>query len=138
MRRWEAAAIAQLLTQPALHVDETSLQVDRRKHWIHLYASGEITLKLLHRRRGKRAIEEFGIIPRYGGAIIHDCWASYLSYPHCEHGLCGSHLLRELTFIVDANGYAWARNLKRLLQEACKQVSQSLSPPMLYDLKITV
>lgn len=125
LEAWEAAAIAQLLTLPALHVDETSLQVDRRKHWIHLYASGEITLKLLHRRRGKRAIEEFGIIPRYGGAIIHDCWASYLSYPHCKHGLCGSHLLRELTFIVDANGHAWARNLKRLLQEACKQVSQS-------------
>ena len=79
----------------------------------------------MHRRRGKRAIEEFGIIPRYGGAIIHDCWASYLSYPHCEHGLYGSHLLRELTFIVDANGYVWARNLKRLLQEACKRVSQS-------------
>jgi len=101
------------------------LQVDRKKHWIHVYASGEITLKCLHRNRGKRAIEEIGIIPRYGGAIIHDCWASYLSYPHCGHGLCGSHLLRELTFIVDANGYAWARNLKRLLQEACKQVSQS-------------
>ena len=125
LEAWEASAMARILTQPALHVDETSLQVDRKKHWIHVYASGEITLKRLHRNRGKRAIEEIGIIPRYGGAIIHDCWASYLSYPHCGHGLCGSHLLRELTFIVDANGYAWARNLKRLLQEACKQVSQS-------------
>jgi len=125
LEAWEAAAMARILTQPALHVDETSLQVDRKKHWIHVYASGEITLKFLHQNRGKRAIEEIGIIPRYGGAIIHDCWASYLSYPHCGHGLCGSHLLRELTFIVDANGYAWARNMKRLLQEACKQVSQS-------------
>ncbi|MCP4749088.1 MAG: transposase, partial [Desulfobacteraceae bacterium] len=43
------------------------------------------------------------IIPRYGGVIIHDCWASYLSYDHCGHGLCGSHLLRELTFIIDSN-----------------------------------
>ena len=41
-----------------------------------------------------------GIIPRYGGVIIHDCWASYLSYDHCGHGLCGAHLLRELTFIM--------------------------------------
>ncbi len=125
LEAWETAAIAQILTQPALHVDETSLQVDRKKHWIHVYASGEITLKCLHRNRGKRAIEDIGIIPRYGGVTIHDCWASYLSYPHCGHGLCGSHLLRELTFIVDANGYAWARNLKRLLQEACKAVSQN-------------
>ena len=33
---------------------------------------------------------------------VHDCWASYLSYAHCDHALCGAHLLRELAFIVDA------------------------------------
>ena len=55
---------------------------------------------------------------------VHDCWASYLSYTHCDHALCGAHLLRELTFIVDANGYAWARRMKRLLLDACHQVAQ--------------
>ena len=40
--------------------------------------------------------------PRYTGVAVHDCWASYLSYTHCGHALCGAHLLRELTFIVDA------------------------------------
>ncbi|WP_419624942.1 hypothetical protein, partial [Thiolapillus sp.] len=40
----------------------------------------------------------------------HDCWASYLSYDQCGHGLCGSHLLRELTFVIDSNNYAWAAN----------------------------
>ena len=45
------------------------------------------------------------MIPRYGGVIIHDCWGSYLAYEHCGHGLCGAHLLRELTFIVEAQGY---------------------------------
>ena len=82
-------------------------------------------LKFLHRNRGKAAIDEINIIPRYGGAIIHDCWSSYLSYHGCGHGLCGSHLLRELAFIVDTHGYAWARNMKRLLQETCKEVSNS-------------
>ena len=75
--------------------------------------------------KAKEAIEYIGIIPKYGGTIIHDCWASYLSYGHCSHGLCGSHLLRELTFIVDAHGYRWAKNMKRLLQETCKAVSES-------------
>ncbi len=68
--------------------------------------------------------EDIGIIPRYGGVVIHDCWQSYLSYDHCGHGLCGSHLLRELTFIVDSNGYAWATNIKRLLQENCAIVAK--------------
>ncbi len=111
LEEWEAQAISQLLTMPSLHVDETSLRVDKKNHWIHVYSSGDITLKFLHRKRGKEAIEEIGIIPRYGGVIIHDCWSSYLSYSHCDHGLCGSHLTRELTFIIEANGYAWARNI---------------------------
>ena len=43
-----------------------------------MYSSGGITLKLLHRKRGKEAIVDLNIILRYGGVIIHDCWASYL------------------------------------------------------------
>lgn len=121
---WEQQAIEALLAAPSMHVDETSLRVDKQQHWIHVYASGEVTLKRLHRRRGKVAMEAIDLIPRYGGVIVHDCWSSYLSYDHCGHALCGSHLLRELTFIIDSNGYTWARRMKRLLRDACKQVAQ--------------
>ena len=125
LEEWERSAIEHILTTSAIHVDETSLRVDKKNHWIHVYSSGDLTLKFLHRKRGLEAIDGINIIPRYGGVIIHDCWASYLSYKHCGHGLCGSHLLRELTFIVESNGYPWARNMKRLLQETCKKVAQS-------------
>ncbi|MGR9109061.1 MAG: IS66 family transposase [Gammaproteobacteria bacterium] len=123
LEQWERTAIEQILAMPAMHVDETALRVDKKNHWIHVYSAGEITLKFLHPKRGREAIEAFGVIPRYGGVIIHDCWASYLAYAQCGHGLCGSHLLRELTFIVDAHGYAWAKNMKRLLKETCAKVS---------------
>jgi hypothetical protein len=121
---WEQAAVDQLLAQPTLHVDETSLRVERKNHWIHVCAAGDITLKWLHPKRGREAIEAINVIPRYGGTIIHDCWASYLAYNHCGHGLCGAHLLRELTFIVEANGYRWAANIKRLLQYTCAEVAK--------------
>lgn len=120
---WEANAIERLLQAPSMHVDETSCRVAGKNHWIHVYSSGGTTLKMLHRKRGKDAIVGIDIIPRYGGVIIHDCWASYLSYDHCHHGLCGSHLLRELTFVVDSNRYRWADNMKRLLQETCRTVA---------------
>ena len=81
-------------------------------------------MKCLHPKRGCEAIEDIGIIPRYGGVAVHDCWASYLSYTHCEHALCGAHLLRELTFIVDAHDYAWAKRMKRLLLDACHEVAK--------------
>ncbi len=127
LERWEQAAITQLLAMPSMHADETSMRVDKKKHWIHVYSSGEITVKCLHPKRGLEAIEAIGVISRYSGVVIHDCWASYLSYEHCGHGLCGSHLLRELTFIVDSNHYAWAANIKRLLQETCAKVAKRKS-----------
>ena len=36
----------------------------------------------------------------------------------------GAHLLRELTFIVDAHDYAWAKRMKRLLVHTCHAVAQ--------------
>lgn len=83
-----------------------------------------MTLKRLHRNRGTAAIEDIGFLPRYGGAIIHDCWASYFADDDCTHGLCGSHLLREFTFVVDAHGYSWARNMKRLLKDTAATVAK--------------
>lgn len=123
LENWEADAAKIILKASSMHVDETSFRVEGKNHWIHVYSSGDITLKLIHRKRGKEAIEDLNIIPRYGGVIIHDCWASYLSYDHCGHGLCGSHLLRELVFIVDSNKYRWASNMKKLLLETCRIVA---------------
>jgi len=123
LEEWESEKTEQLLRAPVINVDETSLRVDKMKHWIHVYSSGGLTLKFLHRKRGGEAIEDIDIIPRYKGVIVHDCWASYLSYQHCGHGLCGSHLLRELTFIIESNGYSWAKELKCLLQETSAIVS---------------
>jgi len=122
---WEKEATERMLTCPAINVDETSLRVNKKNQWIHVYCAGDITLKFLHPSRGKEAIEHINIIPRYDGIIIHDCWASYLSYNHCGHGLCGSHLLRELVFIIESNGYAWATNMKRLLKETAFRVAKS-------------
>lgn len=124
---WEAASIEKLLTYSAINVDETSLRVDKKNQWIHVYSGEDITLKFLHPKRGKEAIEAIHIIPRYSGTIIHDCWASYLSYDNCGHGLCGSHIVRELTCIIESNGYAWASDMKALLLETCKAVSKRKS-----------
>lgn len=127
LEKWEQDCVEKILSLPSIHVDETSLRVNKKNHWIHVYSSDDLTLKFLHAKRGNEAIKEIDIIPRYGGVIVHDCWASYLSYDHCDHGLCGSHLLRELTFIVDSNGYVWAANMKALLQETCRKVAKRKS-----------
>ena len=86
--------------------------------------AGPITVKGLHRKRGCEAINTLGIIPRYGGLIVHDCWKAYLTYTQCKHQLCGAHLLRELQAVTDSNDYPWARKMHKLLLIARRQVIQ--------------
>lgn len=123
LEKWEKDQIVRILGSPVIYCDETSLRVDKKNYWIHSYSSGNITLKFLHAKRGTEAIEDLGIIPNYKGIIVHDSWASYLTYDHLDHGLCGSHLLRELKFIEDSTGDRWATKMKKLLQSAAETVA---------------
>jgi len=47
LEQWEVSAKEEILKMPAMNVDETSLRVDKKNHWIHVYAAGDITLKCL-------------------------------------------------------------------------------------------
>ena len=126
LEEWERQTRAALLKAPSLHCDETSCRVAKKNYWIHVYSdSGGRRLKMLHPKRGKKAIDDIDMIPKYSGTIIHDCWSSYLSYVNCLHALCGSHLLRELTFMVEANGYRWAQRMKALLKSGARSVTES-------------
>ena len=92
---------------------------------MHVATNGFLTLKFLHRKRGKEAIDSFGILPVYTGTLIHDCWEAYFLYFQCKHQVCGSHLLRDLAFIIESNGYRWARLMHKLLREICHAISES-------------
>ena len=130
---WEEAAIARLLTEPVLHADETALRIEGKQHWLHSVSAGHLVLKHCHRKRGGEALKDIGIVPRYGGVLVHDRWASYFAFDNCQHALCGSHLLRNLAFIEDAHGHAWAKRLGKLLLNTCRQVrehkNKALSEP---------
>ena len=121
---WERAAVERLLTEPVLHADETSLRIDRKQHWLHSVSAGRLVIKHRHRKRGGEALKDLGIVPRYGGVLVHDRWASYFAFKNCEHALCGSHLLRNLAFIEDAHGHAWAKRMGTLLLTTCRKVRE--------------
>lgn len=48
LENWELNTTEHLLKCKAINVDETSLRVDKKNHWIHVYSSGDITLKFWH------------------------------------------------------------------------------------------
>ena len=125
LETWENQAKEELLKSKVIYVDETSMRVNGTNHWIHTYSAGDIVLQFIHPSRGTEAIEEIGILPKYGGTIVHDCWGPYFTYENLEHALCAGHLLRELKFVEQSTGHKWATKLKKLLTKAIEQVHKS-------------
>ncbi|OFZ65432.1 MAG: hypothetical protein A2577_18290 [Bdellovibrionales bacterium RIFOXYD1_FULL_36_51] len=40
-----------------------------------IYTYGDISLQFIHSKRSSEAVDEINTFPRYGGTIVHDCWA---------------------------------------------------------------
>jgi len=59
-------------------------------------------------------MDHFNIFPNFKGRLIHDFWKPYLTYD-CDHGLCNAHLLRELVFLFEQQGQAWAKKMFDLI-----------------------
>ena len=57
--------------------------------------------------------------------LVHDCWATYFKYDNVDHALCGSHPLRYLKHIEKAYRHKWAENMRRLLLDACWEVTDA-------------
>jgi transposase len=111
------AQIADLVAaSPVQHADETGMRIEGRLHWLHVNSTRFLTHLAWHQQRGKPALEAIGIWPRFAGWAIHDRWASYDHYG-CLHSLCKAHLLRDLTFLAEEAGHAWAAELKTLLTD---------------------
>lgn len=111
--------------KPVIHNDETGTRVDNKTIWAHVASTEDLTYIEVHPKRGKEGMDEIGILPKFRGIAIHDCWASYFTYLFVTHGLCNAHLLRELIAVIENTGQAWAQKLIDLLL-AMKQMKEEL------------
>jgi transposase len=108
-------------TSPVAHFDETGVRVEGNLHWLHVASTSECTHYSVQTKRGQEGMAAAGIIPSFFGIAVHDAWGPYWKYP-CLHALCNAHLLRELTFIFEQEGQAWANTMSKLLLEIKKRV----------------
>jgi hypothetical protein len=92
----EKLICALLTAAHILHVDETGAKVTGARWWLHVAATEHLTAYHLDTSRGRTAIDTFAVLDGFAGTLVHDCWASYNAYTHCQHALCGAHIAREL------------------------------------------
>ncbi|MBK6904230.1 MAG: IS66 family transposase [Saprospirales bacterium] len=102
--------------------DETGIRIMAQRLWLHSCSTQRHAYYQAHAKRGKQAMDDIGILPKFTGTAVHDFWKSYYRYA-CEHGLCNAHLLRELIFIKERFKQDWAQELINLLlkMKAAKQ-----------------
>ncbi len=92
---FEQWLIQELIESEVNHVDETGINIDGTRHWLHCVSNSRFTYLYSHKLRGTIAMESGGVIPLYKGILCHDHWKPYYSYS-CTHSLCNAHHLREL------------------------------------------
>ena len=75
------AALKEHVVQTAelVHLDETGTRVAGKLHWFHVARTSMLTHLELNARRGVKAHDEIGLLPRRTGYVVHDDDASYFS-----------------------------------------------------------
>jgi len=118
--------------EPILHADETSVPINKVKHWLHVLCTPLLTYFSVQLARGKEAIEAIGIIPQFTGWLMHDFLSSYLSFENCVHTFCKSHLMRELVFLLEQHQQKWAGELYDLflVMLRCAQERKARDAPL--------
>ncbi len=111
-------AIGQAAVSAAvLHADETGLRVAAKLHWLHVLATDTLSWMGVHPKRGAQAFDALALLQQFKGILVHDGWIPYKALP-CQHALCNAHHLRELTYLLQEQGQAWAGDMIELLTYA--------------------
>jgi transposase len=115
LNEFEDRVKAKLSHTAVAHADETGINIDSIRHWLHCVSNDSWTHYYPHQKRGIEAFKAAGVLPTFTGILCHDHWKPYYRLD-CTHALCNAHHLRELTRTWEQDGQHWAQDLKNLLE----------------------
>lgn len=124
LEAFDSLAKEKLIASEIIHADETGINVNGKRLWLHNACNALWTYFYPHEKRGSEAMDEIGILPLFKGTLIHDHWKPYYTYT-CRHGLCNAHHIRELQWVTDNTNFVWAEAMKNLLYEINAKVEAS-------------
>ena len=113
---------------PILHVDETSIGVHGKKHWIWAFTTPAETFVVIRKSRGTKVLIEV-LTRRFKGMIVCDGWKPYAKFTN-RIQRCWAHLLRESKDLAEkiAEAVPLHKALKRL-HEKLIDALESDPPP---------
>lgn len=112
--------VVELLKEvPTIFCDETGFRFCAERFWLHVCSTAMLTLLMISRFRGTKAMREMGILGNVRQTAIHDHYSSYFTYDN-KHGMCNAHHVRELTFVYEEMDQKWGRRMIRVLIDGKK------------------
>lgn len=117
LAQFEEVAKQKLIDSDLIHADETGINVNGSRIWLHNASNNDWTLIAPHEKRGKLAMDEIDILPHFTGVLCHDHWKPYYNYLAVKHSLCNAHHLRELVRAHEQDDQHWAKEMHTLLTE---------------------
>ena len=124
LAKFELISKEKLINSPCLNVDETGININGKRNWLHSASNDQWTHFFPHAKRGTTAMDLINILPRYKGILCHDHWKPYYHYT-CLHALCNAHHLRELKRAGEQDKQAWAFEMKQLLENINRAVNDA-------------
>ena len=116
LERFDEIGANKLAESPLMNADETGVNINGKRIWLHTASNDKWTQFRVHAKRGTIATNEIGIIPRFKGILVHDHHKPYFTYS-CLHALCNAHHLRELERAWEQDHFTWAQRMQALLNE---------------------
>jgi transposase len=106
-----------------VHLDETSVNINSKNHWVHNVSTDKFTYLYVNESRGAKAHHSAaGYKPPVEQYIVHDCWKTYFTeYENNPHVLCNAHIIRELKSLIENDNRKWASNMLALLYDLYNQ-----------------
>ena len=105
-----------LLNKEKMHTDGTSGRCENKNVCIRTHSTDDLTLFVPTYGKGKKYIEETGILNKFMGLLIHDHETVMYNYG-TEHAECNVHILRYLKGCNENTGNKWAIKMRSLLSE---------------------
>jgi transposase len=106
------------------HADETGININGKRRWLHCVSNNLWTYYLPHEKRGFDAMETMDVLPDFTGVLCHDHWKPYFKLK-CLHALCNAHHLRELERAWEQDKQEWANDIRKLLLQINKEVEDA-------------
>jgi len=122
---FDVLAKEKLIKSALINSDETGINFNGKRIWLHTASNDLWTYFYPHEKRGSEAMDDIGILPKFLGVLVHDHWKPYYTYGACIHALCNAHHVRELQWVIDNLGYVWAQDMQDLLLKINEAVNAS-------------